>query len=303
MDTGRLLTAMVTPFTDDNRIDEAGIDTIVNHLIETGTTALVVCGTTGESPTLTHDEKRRVIDRTLRAAAGRVPVIAGTGSNDTAASVSFTREIAQTGVQGILLVTPYYNRPTQEGLYAHFATIAESMDLPIMLYNVPTRTACRIEVPTILELAAVPNIVSIKEASGDLAHITRLVAEKPDDFAIFSGDDKLTLPILAVGGVGLVSVASHLVGRQVSLMMDAFFAGRVGEAAQWNARLLTLFEALFHPSSASPAAVKAMLTQKDLPSGLPRLPVLPAPQLVIDILSEELRKLGKYQVGPVAASR
>ncbi len=291
MDVGRLLTAMITPFTDDNHVDLAGIARIVDHLIETGTTAIVACGTTGESPTLSHDEKLEVIKETVQATAGRVPVIAGTGSYDTRESILLSQEAQSLGADGLLLVSPYYNRPTQEGLEAHFTAIANAVDIPIMLYNVPGRTGVRIEIPTILRLAQLPNVFAVKEASGDMAHIVRLCANKPDDLAVFSGDDSFTLPVLSVGGSGVVSVAAHVVGPEMTAMMDAYFAGRLMEAAEWNGRLVPIYDALFQISS--PIPVKGALGLLGLPAGSPRLPLHAAPAPVLERLRKELERLGK----------
>ncbi|GMA48923.1 4-hydroxy-tetrahydrodipicolinate synthase [Alicyclobacillus contaminans] len=291
MDFGRLVTAMATPFAADGSVDIAGLERLVNHLIDTGTTALVVCGTTGESPTLTHEEKLLLFEKTLEFAAGRVPVIAGTGGNNTAESIRLSKEAEQLGVHGLLLVAPYYNRPTQDGLYAHFAAVAEAVSLPIMIYNIPPRSAVNIEVPTLLRLAELPNVVSVKEASGDFTHILRLMANKPDDLLVYSGDDKFTLPMMALGAYGVVSVASHVVGPEMRNMMDAFVSGRMAEAQRWALGLLPIFEALFRVSS--PAPLKAAMELLGLPSGGLRLPLVAAPQSVVDELRTELQRLGK----------
>ncbi|SFU75915.1 4-hydroxy-tetrahydrodipicolinate synthase [Alicyclobacillus macrosporangiidus] len=291
MDFGRLVTAMATPFHSDGSLDESGLKSLVDHLIATGTTAIVACGTTGESPTLSHEEKLKVFEWTLRAADGRVPVIAGTGSNSTAGSIALSREAQALGVDGLLLVSPYYNRPTQEGLYAHFSAIAEAVDLPVMVYNIPSRTGVNIEVDTMLRLAQVPNITSVKEASGDFSHILRLAAEKPDDLILYSGDDKFTLPMMAVGGYGVVSVASHVVGPEMRAMIDAFVAGDTATARDWANRLLPVFEALFRVTS--PAPLKAALRMLGLPGGGLRLPLVEAPASVVEELRRELNRLGK----------
>jgi 4-hydroxy-tetrahydrodipicolinate synthase len=291
VDFGRLVTAMATPFHSDGSLDESGLKSLVDHLIATGTTAIVACGTTGESPTLSHEEKLKVFEWTLRAADGRVPVIAGTGSNSTAGSIALSREAQALGVDGLLLVSPYYNRPTQEGLYAHFSAIAEAVDLPVMVYNIPSRTGVNIEVDTMLRLAQVPNITSVKEASGDFSHILRLAAEKPDDLILYSGDDKFTLPMMAVGGYGVVSVASHVVGPEMRAMIDAFVAGDTATARDWANRLLPVFEALFRVTS--PAPLKAALRMLGLPGGGLRLPLVEAPASVVEELRRELNRLGK----------
>lgn len=293
MDLGRLVTALITPFTEDGQVDEPGIDVLVNHLIDTGTTGIVACGTTGESPTLSHEEKLCVFARTLRATDGRVPVLAGTSGNDTRASIELSREAEALGVDGLLLVAPYYNKPTQDGLYAHFSAIANAVSIPVMLYNIPSRCGVNIEPSTILRLATVPNIVAVKEASGDITQIGRIAAEKPDDFLLYSGDDKMTLPVLALGGSGVVSVAAHLVGLEMHTMIEAFVSGRVREAADWNGRLLPVFEGLFRVSN--PAPLKAALKLLGLPAGDVRLPLVSAPLDVTRALALELERLGKLE--------
>lgn len=298
MDFGRLITAMVTPFTDDGRLDETGLQRLVDHLIAMGTTALVVAGTTGESPVLSHEEKLRLFELTLHFADGRVPVIAGTGTNSTGDSIQLSEEAAQLGVQGLLLVAPYYNKPSQEGLYAHFSAVAKAVSLPIMIYNIPGRCGVNIEVNTLLRLVQVPNIIAIKEASGNMTQIMELAAFKPDDVFLYSGDDKLTLPVLSVGGYGVVSVASHLVGQEMTRLIHAHLAGEVAVAAEWSARLLPLFEALFH--SSSPAPLKSALRDLGLPGGGVRLPLVEAPEAVQLEVRQQLEILGKLPRGPLA---
>lgn len=290
MDFGSLITAMVTPFDATGALDEGRLRRLVDHLIETGTTAVVVCGTTGESPTLSHAEKLRLFDATLRAVDGRIPVIAGTGTNSTKDSIELTLEAARLGVQAVMLVTPYYNRPSQEGLYMHFASIAESTTLPVMLYNVPGRTGVNLQPQTALQLAAIPNVVALKEASGDFSQILRIAAEKPDDFLLYSGDDKFTLPMLAIGAAGVVSVAGHVVGRQIRTMMDLFWQGQVDEAAYWSARLLPIFEAMF--MEASPAPVKEALSILGIDVGSVRSPLVPTSKALREHLYTLLNALG-----------
>ncbi|RIV29340.1 4-hydroxy-tetrahydrodipicolinate synthase [Alicyclobacillaceae bacterium I2511] len=295
IDFGRLMTAMATPFTEDGRLDGAGLQRLVDHLITTGTTAIVAAGTTGESPVLSHAEKLRLFELTLRYADGRVPVLAGTGTNATEDSIQLSREAEKLGVQGLLLVSPYYNKPTQEGLYAHFTAIAKAVSLPIMVYNIPSRCGVNIEVNTLLRLAQVPNIVAIKEASGNMNQIMEIAAFKPDDVFLYSGDDKLILPVLAVGGYGVVSVASHLVGTEITQLMEAYLCGDVTLAAKWSARLLPLFEALFH--SSSPAPLKSGLRDLGLPAGGVRLPLVEAPEAVQLEVRQQLEILGKQPSG------
>lgn len=291
MDFGRLVTAMVTPFDANGALDEDGVKVMVNHLIETGTTAIIASGTTGESPTLSHAEKLRLFELTREAAGGRVPVLAGTGTNDTRSSVELSKEAEQLGVQGLLLVAPYYNRPSQEGLYEHFKTIAESVNLPVMLYNVPGRTGVNIDTATVLRLAAVPNVVALKEASGNMNQILQIAARKPDDLLLYSGDDKLTIPMMALGAYGIVSVAAHIVGEEMAAMIEAFVSGDTKTAAMWAGRLLPVFESLF--ASSSPSPLKAALQQMGLPGGNVRLPLLAAPENVANAMTAELRRLGK----------
>ncbi|QSO54981.1 4-hydroxy-tetrahydrodipicolinate synthase [Alicyclobacillus curvatus] len=293
MDFGRLITAMATAFDDTGELDEIGIKGLVNHLIDNGTTSIVAAGTTGESPTLSHQEKLRLFEWTLEGADNRVPVIAGTGSNDTESSVKLSKEAEKLGVQGLLLVAPYYNRPSQEGLYAHFRTIADAVTIPVMLYNVPSRTGVNIDTDTILRLAELPNVVAVKEASGNMNQILRIAAEKPDELFLYSGDDKLTLPMMAVGAYGVVSVAAHLVGQEMVRMMDAFAEGDLRSAAMWQGRLLPIFEALF--ASSSPSPLKAALRHLGLSGGKLRLPLVEAPADVVDELLRQLTRLGKLE--------
>ncbi|QQE80860.1 4-hydroxy-tetrahydrodipicolinate synthase [Alicyclobacillus sp. SO9] len=294
MDYGRLVTAMVTPFTESGELDELGIRRIVNHLLETGTTAIVAAGTTGESPTLTHSEKLRLFQLTVEAVNKRVPVIAGTGSNDTKSAVELSQEAAAVGVDGLLQVSPYYNKPSQEGLYQHFKTVAEAVNLPIMLYNIPGRCGVNIDVDTVLRLAQIPNITSIKEASGNFSYIAELAAKKSDDFLMYSGDDKFTLPIMSLGGYGVVSVAAHVVGQEMTAMIDAFLTGDTAEAAVWNGRLMPMFTTLFKTSNPSP--LKAALRMMNVDAGPLRLPLVEAPVEVQNLLKEELERLGKMQL-------
>lgn len=272
---GSLITAMVTPFCPDGEVDYERAAELARKLIADGSDGLLVSGTTGESPTLTKEEKLRLF-RVVKEAAGAVPVLAGTGSNNTAASVELTRAASETGVDGILLVGPYYNKPSSEGFYQHFKACAEATDLPVVLYNVPGRTGKNIEASVVLRLAEdVPNVVGVKEASGDLKQISYICARMPEDFVLWSGDDGLTLPILSVGGSGVISVASHIAGRQMREMIDAFFVGDVARAAAIHGRLLPLFDALFLPSG-SPACVKRALEICGFPVGGLRLPLVPA---------------------------
>ncbi|MCY9020725.1 4-hydroxy-tetrahydrodipicolinate synthase [Priestia megaterium] len=273
MKFGQVLTAMVTPFDDNGEIDFNATKTLVEHLITNGTDGLVVAGTTGESPTLTTEEKIELFKCVVEAAAGRVPVIAGTGSNNTKASINLTKLAEETGVDGIMLVAPYYNKPSQEGLYQHFKTIAQSTSLPVMLYNIPGRSVVNISVETIVRLSAIPNVVSIKEASGDLDTMAEIISKTPSDFTLYSGDDGLTIPVLAIGGAGVVSVASHIIGNEMQEMIDAFKSGDIQKAAATHRNLLPLMRALFIAPSPSP--VKAALNLNGTHVGGVRLPMVP----------------------------
>ncbi len=269
---GRLVTAMVTPFTEQLQIDYEKTERLIDHLLSTGTEALVVSGTTGESPTLTRSEKLDLFRHVVAYAKGKCHIIAGTGSNDTAASIEFTQEVEKIGVDAVMLVAPYYSRPSQEGLYRHFKALAEATNLPVMLYNVPGRTGVNMAAETTVRLAQLPNVVCIKEASGNLSQIARIVEEAPEGFELYSGDDALTLPILSVGGVGVVSVASHVVGSEMAEMMAAFFGGDNAKAAAIHRKLLPVFEGLFkYPS---PGPTKAALEKLGVPVGGVRLPLV-----------------------------
>lgn len=258
VDFGRVLTAMITPFDQEGGVNYAMAEQLAAHLANQGTDTLVVCGTTGESPTLSWDEEYELFRVVQKAVAGKAKVMAGTGSNSTHEAIAATQKAAKLELDGSLQVVPYYNKPPQEGLYQHFRAIAEaSPDFPLMLYNVPGRTGQSLQPETVARLAEVPNIVAIKEASGSLdqaSHIRRLT---PPDFKIYAGDDSLTLPILAVGGYGVVSVASHLVGPDLQQMIQAFVAGQIEKAVQIHLRLFPLFKALF--LTTNPIPVKAAL--------------------------------------------
>ena len=273
MNFGQVLTAMVTPFDHNGEIDFKATEALVDYLIANGTDGLVVAGTTGESPTLTTEEKIELFKCVVEAAAGRVPVIAGTGSNNTKASISLTKLAEETGVDGIMLVAPYYNKPSQEGLYHHFKTIAESTSLPVMLYNIPGRSVANISVETIVRLSEIPNVVSIKEASGDLDAMAEIISKTSSDFTLYSGDDGLTIPVLAIGGAGVVSVASHIIGNDMQKMINAFKNGNVQNAAATHRNLLPIMRALFIAPSPSP--VKAALNLIGTHVGDVRLPMVP----------------------------
>lgn len=270
---GQIATAMVTPFDSKGNIDFAKTTQLVNYLIENGTDSLVVAGTTGESPTLTTEEKLALFRHVVEVVNGRVPVIAGTGSNNTRASIELTKKAEEIGVDAVMIVAPYYNKPNQEGIYQHYKAIAESTSLPVMVYNIPGRAVVNISVETIVRLSEIPNIVAVKDASGNLDAMTEIIAKTRDDFMLYSGDDGLTLPVLAIGGKGVVSVASHIIGNEMKEMMEAFTRGDNKKAAAMHQQLLPIMKALF--AAPSPVPVKTALQLKGLDVGSVRLPLVP----------------------------
>jgi 4-hydroxy-tetrahydrodipicolinate synthase len=289
MELGRVITAMATPFGKDGSLDLEGARRLAAHLLDHGSDGLVVAGTTGESPTLTHEEKRDLWAAVADVARGRAPLIAGTGTYSTAESIELSRTAEEVGADALLVVTPYYSKPPQSGLAAHFKAIAASTALPIVLYDIPGRTARKIEHATLLELAEVPNIVGVKDAAADLAGTAKLAAEAPG-FRIWSGDDALTLPMLAIGAVGVVSVASHIVGHRLAEMVAAHDKGDVEGAAQINRELSPIFEALFITSN--PIPLKAALEMLGLPAGPVRLPLVDATEAERSRVSSALAGLG-----------
>lgn len=269
---GRVLTAMVTPFGADGQLNYEQAAALAVYLAEHGSDTLVICGTTGESPTLTWDEEYQLFQVIRNAVAGKAKVMAGTGSNSTQEAIVATRKAFELGLDGSLQVVPYYNKPPQEGLYQHFKTIAAACPaFPLMLYNIPGRTGQNLLPETIARLAEIPNIVAVKEASGNLDQVSQVRRMTPDSFAIYSGDDSLTLPILAVGGTGVVSVASHCVGDRLQTMIQAFESGQVQDATRIHLELLPLFKALF--VTTNPIPLKAALALMGWDVGSPRLPL------------------------------
>ncbi|MBB6449103.1 4-hydroxy-tetrahydrodipicolinate synthase [Geomicrobium halophilum] len=272
MKLGRLVTAMVTPFDGKGEIDYHDVTKLVNHLIANGTEALVVAGTTGESPTLSKEEKISLFKHTVKVVNGRIPVIAGTGTSDTRASIALTRAAEDVGVDGIMLVTPYYSKPSQEGMYQHFQAIADSTDLPIMLYNVPGRTAVSLTPETIIRLSHIPNIQAVKEASGDADAASFIIENAQEGFKLYGGDDSLTLPLMSVGSSGIVSVASHIIGKSMLQMMQNFAQGHVQLAAKQHRETLPIMKAMF--MAPSPTPVKEALEMQGIISGNVRLPMI-----------------------------
>ncbi|MDD4168931.1 MAG: 4-hydroxy-tetrahydrodipicolinate synthase [Desulfotomaculaceae bacterium] len=270
-DFGLVITAMVTPFDDDLKINFSQAKKLACQLVNSGSDGLVVAGTTGESPVLSKEEKIELFKTVVEQVGGKAAVIAGTGSNSTADSIFLTQAAQKAGVDGVLLVAPYYNKPTQEGLYRHFKAIAESTDLPVMLYNIPGRTAVNILPETVVRLSQISNIVAIKESSGSMDQISELKRSLPEHFAIYSGDDSLTLPILSLGGKGVVSVASHLVGAQIKEMINAYTSGNTALATKIHLDLMPVFKGMF--ITTNPAPVKAALNLKGMQVGGLRLPM------------------------------
>lgn len=271
MDIGNIATAMITPFREDGSISFEMLSDVIEHLIANGTDCIVVCGTTGESPTLSHDEKVAIFDFTVKTVNNRATIIAGTGSNHTQASIDLTKDAEAAGVDGIMLVAPYYNKPSQRGMYEHFAAIANSTKLPVMLYNIPGRSVVNIQTQTIIQLSKIPNIQVVKEASGSLDQMTEIISNTPKNFQVYSGDDGLTLPLLSIGGDGVVSVASHIVGNDMQKMIKAFHEGQLEKAATIHQALLPLIRALF--ATPSPSTLKYALTKLGIGSEYVRLPI------------------------------
>lgn len=282
---------MVTPFKEDGSVNYAVAEKLANHLASSGTDSLVVCGTTGESPALTWEEEYELFQVVQKAVAGKAKIVAGTGSNSTHEAIAATQKAAKLGLDGSLQVVPYYNKPPQEGLYQHFKAIATACpDLPLMLYNIPGRTGQNLTPETVARLAEIPNIVAVKEASGSLEQASEIRRRTPPEFAIYSGDDALTLPLLAIGGTGVVSVASHLVGEQLQQMIQAFEAGQTKLAIQIHLQLFPLFKALF--KTTNPIPLKAALRLQGWEVGSTRLPLCDDPSVdVSKTLIAEMTKL------------
>jgi 4-hydroxy-tetrahydrodipicolinate synthase len=266
-------TALVTPFTKDGGLDEAGVRRLARRQIDLGIHFLVPCGTTGESPTLSLAERRKVVVIAVEEAAGKVPVLAGAGGYDTKEVIHAAGEMKKAGANGLLSVTPYYNKPTQEGLYQHFKAIAAAVDLPIIVYNVPGRTGCNVEVATQVRLASIPNIAGVKEASGNMTQMCEVCRNVPDDFIVLSGDDALTLPLMAVGGRGIISVASNEIPAEMSQMVEAAERGDFKAARALHHRLLPLMQINFVESN--PGPVKAAMAAMGLLEENYRLPMVP----------------------------
>lgn len=269
---GRLLTAMVTPFDVEGEVDYEQANNLARALLDSGSDGLIIAGTTGESPTLSREEKLRLFTEVKSAIANRGIIIAGTGSYNTRESQELTKEAERIGVDACLLVVPYYNRPTQQGLFEHFEAIAQATTLPCILYNVPSRTVANLASDTVIKLSQIDNIVGVKEASGNLRQVAEIVQGTRDDFLVYSGNDADTLLILALGGYGVISVASHLVGIQIKEMIERFLSSRTQEAASIHRHLLPLINAMF--VNPNPMPVKYALNYLGFPAGKPRLPLV-----------------------------
>lgn len=267
------MVALATPFKDDE-VDVRALQRLVEFHIREGTSAVVPCGTTGESATLSHEEHEQVIEVIIQTARGRIPVIAGTGSNNTEEALRLTRAAQQAGANAALLISPYYNKPTQEGLYRHFRTIAEAVSIPLILYNIASRTGVNIEPETFARLSKIPNIVGVKESSGSLEQMSRIKLATGKTFALISGDDALTLPVLAIGGVGVISVVANIVPGKVARMCKAFVRGRMGEARRLHEELLPITRAMFLETNPIPVKT-AMGLMKLIDDARLRLPMCP----------------------------
>jgi len=284
---GRLLTAMVTPFDAQGEVDYQQARSLAISLLDSGSDGVVISGTTGESPTLSKEEKLRLFAETKSALAKRGIVVAGTGSYNTRESQALTKEAEKVGVDACLLVVPYYNRPTQQGLLEHFKAIAQSTTLPCILYNVPSRTVTSLAADTVVKLSHIDNIVGVKEASGNLGQIAEIIHRTGDDFLVYSGNDSDTFPILALGGYGVISVASHLIGIQIKDMMEKFLNGKTQEAASIHRHLLPMVNALFIVSN--PMPVKWALNYIGFPVGKPRLPLIEPDEKAANLIQTTLK--------------
>lgn len=283
------IVAMITPFDENNRVDEEGIKNLVEFHINNGTDGIVPCGTTGESPTLSHEEHNRVVEITVKAAAGRVPVIAGTGSNSTAEALHMTAHAKEVGADAVLLVVPYYNKPTQKGLYLHFKTIAEQVDIPGIIYNIPSRAGVNLLPSTLAELATLKNIVGVKEASGNLEQMAEIRHLCGDKITLLSGDDKIILPVLSIGGKGVISVVANIIPEAVSTMVKKYLEGDVTEAlAIFQNTVYPLSHSMFYETN--PIPVKTAVRLMGLPAGALRLPLTDLEESNLKKLQEDLKK-------------
>lgn len=286
---GRTLTAMATPFGEDGQINFERLDRLCRYLVANGSDGLVVTGTTGESPTLSSPETVSVWRAAIDAVGSKVSIVAGTGTNDTAHTIEMSVAAAEQGVDAVLVVNPYYNRPDQRGLFAHFTAVADACDVPVILYNIPGRSACRLEVETLVRLAEHPNIIGNKDAVDDLGFSRAALAAQPAGFAVYSGSDNLTVDLMAAGAVGVISVASHLVGNQIAKMVALMVSGDIPAARSLSDALMPVFETCF--VEPSPQPLKGALSRLWEPMGISRLPLVEAEKSTIDLLVSEVEKV------------
>ncbi|MBV6621870.1 MAG: 4-hydroxy-tetrahydrodipicolinate synthase [Rivularia sp. (in: Bacteria)] len=295
VDFGNVMTAMVTPFKEDGSVNYEVAEKLAAHLVENGTDTLIICGTTGESPSMTWDEEYQLFKCVLQAVSGKAKVIAGCGSNSTKEAMAATQQAAKIGVHGSLQVVPYYNKPPQAGIYRHMKAIAEAApELPLLLYNVPGRTGQNLQPQTVSRLAEIDNIIGIKESTGNIDQASEMRRLTPQEFQIYSGDDYMTLPLLSIGARGIVSVASHLVGLQLQQMIQAFFNGKVQTAKDIHLKLFPLFKVLF--VTANPIPVKAALNLQGWDVGSTRLPLYEAESELIQKLETVLKEINLNEV-------
>lgn len=291
VDFGRVLTAMVTPFDANMQVDYGKARKLAKYLVENGSDGIVVAGTTGESPTLTNEERNKLVEVVVNEVGDRAKVIAGTGNNDTFDSINMTKDAERTGAHGVMAVVPYYNKPPQEGLYNHFRMIAESTGLPVMLYNIPGRSAVNMTADTIARLAEIDNIVAVKEAAGSMDQVAEIRRNTPADFIIYSGDDSLTLPMLALGCHGVVSVVSHIVGKELQQMVKAFLDGDVAQATKIHMDLFPIFKTMF--MTTSPIPIKTSLNLLGHEVGKLRPPLVEATESQVETLKQLLQSYNK----------
>ncbi len=285
------LVALITPFDENNQIDEQGIKKLVEFQIENGTNGIVPCGTTGESPTLSHEEHKKVIELTVKAVGGRVPVIAGTGSNSTEEAIDLTASAKDIGADGVLLVMPYYNKPTQRGLYMHFKTIADKVDIPAIVYNIPSRSGVNLLPSTLAELAELKNIVAVKEASGNLEQMTEIIYLCGKNLTLLSGDDKLILPVMSIGGKGVISVVANIIPKKVTQMVKEFQEGNYQEAQNiFINTIYPLSRSMFYETN--PIPVKTAARLMGLPAGNLRLPMIDMEDSHLELLKNDLKQFG-----------
>ena len=294
IDLGKVITAMVTPFNDQLEVDYNQTVKLAERLVAEGTDTILLAGTTGESPTLTTDEKLQLFEQVIKALKGKIPIMAGTGGNNTRYSIEISKEAEKLGVDCILLVVPYYNKPPQDALYAHYKAIANAVSLPIVLYNVPSRTVTNLEPSTVARLSQIDNIIGIKEACGNMDQISTLKMLVPDNFKIYSGDDSLTLPMLSLGCHGVVSVASNVVCKEIQEMVTLFMEGKLSESRELHYKLMPVFKAMF--ITTNPAPVKAAVNMTGLDVGSLRLPLLEVDPKQKQLIYEELKVFRKVRI-------